>query len=125
VKDDKIFGEGDPFDEASGGAAAAPKRKPRNASQQHIGCPLAWLEWVFPLVRSKEQLVVALYIYRRSIVCHSKTVSLANRELQQLFGISRFTKSRALAELRQAGVITTVQQDGQAVRVTLAKKRRR
>jgi hypothetical protein len=35
---------------------------------RHIGCPLAWFMAVFPIMRSKNELAVALHIYRlRSI----------------------------------------------------------
>ena len=66
-----------------------------------------------------DQLVVALLLYRECLLRRSNTVALSNGELRKL-GISRYTKYRALAWLREAGVIAIEEADTRrSVRVTL------
>ena len=55
-------------------------------------------------MRSANQLVVTLLLYRECLLRRSNSVALSNGELRKL-GISRQTKYRALDELREAGAI--------------------
>ena len=60
---------------------------------------------MLPVVGSKNQLVVAIYLWRRQIVCGDrKTFDVPNGELKSL-GISRETKYQTLVLLEAAGVI--------------------
>ena len=81
------------------------------AGKRHIGCPLKWFALVFPIVRGKNELAVALYIYRLRIVRRSRTVTVANERLLTELGINRFAKHRALRRLADAGVIRIVQRN--------------
>jgi hypothetical protein len=108
--------ESDPLWIQAGLMAGAP---PRPLSKGHGVYSLPWLARVLPVVRSADQLVVALLLYRECLLHRSNTVALLNGELRKL-GISRQTKYRALDELREAGAIITEQTDNRcAVRVTL------
>jgi hypothetical protein len=73
---------------------------------QHIGCPLKWFVWVYPVVRGKNELAVALYLYRLRSIQHSRTVKVSNMRLLTELGIDRYAKYRALKHLAAAGVIT-------------------
>jgi hypothetical protein len=86
-----------------------------------IGCPLPWLKRVLPAVQSAGQLAVALYVYRRTKICGSKTVILSNAELELKLGVSRFTKYRALSNLEGAGIAKLGDRTGSAVKITLLK----
>jgi hypothetical protein len=109
----------DPFDDPLWKAAEkAPAGRRTNA---FIGCPMSWLKRVLLAVRSAEQLAVALYVYRRTKVCRSKTVSVSNAELQRELGIDRRIKYRALTGLESAGVVRLKNRIGRAVTVTLLK----
>ena len=122
MKDDNNpFFPGDPFDHPGWKDTDKRVRKTKKTqSAKHIGCPLAWLERVLPHTKSKSQLVVMLVIYRLTVLQRRKTVSLANGELEKL-GVSRYAKARALAGLKQTGLIKAAQKDGNAVTVTLLK----
>jgi hypothetical protein len=77
----------------------------RAVKENLIGCPLWWLQCVLPIVKSKQQLVVAIYLWRRRIVCgNCKTFDIPNSELKTL-GISRQIKYRTLERLAAAGPI--------------------
>jgi hypothetical protein len=87
-------------------SARTSPRKPlrRDKANRHFGCPMGWLKTVLPLTRSKEQLVVAVYLWRRRVICgNCDTFELPNNELTDL-GIDRRIKYRALAHLEAAGV---------------------
>jgi hypothetical protein len=108
--------EGDPLWQVAELLVNAP---PRPFSKGHGVYSLAWLERVLPVVRSADQLVVALLLYRECLRRRSNTVALSNGELRKL-GISRQTKYRALGELREAGAIAIEDNDTRrSVRVIL------
>jgi hypothetical protein len=70
-----------------------------------VGCPVWWLQHVMSVVNTKEQLVVAIYLWRRRVVCgNHKTFDVPNGELK-IWGISRHIKYRTLDMLAAAGVI--------------------
>ena len=97
------------------GAAAKPKRQPT----PFIGCPVPWFAWVLPRVKSKEQLALALYLYRRCCVCRSNTVTVPAGQLKQI-GLGRWGKYRLLAALEESGVIHIERwENGQAIKVRL------
>jgi hypothetical protein len=99
-------------------------------SAQHIGCPVWWLRCVLPAVKSKKQLVVALYLWRRRVICGDRgTFDVPNNELRG-WGISRQTKYQTLALLVAAGKIRTRQKGKESLTVTIlarepSSKRRR
>ena len=70
----------------------------------HIGCPLSWFRLVFPVVRGKNELAVALWLYRLRSIRRSRTITVSNSPLAEL-GIDRFAKYRALRRLAKAGLI--------------------
>jgi hypothetical protein len=102
-----IFEDGDPFEDPHWKIT---KRKLR--SGRYIGCPMSWLAWVFPLVRGKNQLLMALYLYRRCCVCSSDTVTVPNDEVGELLDLSRWAKCRALRGLEQTGIIKRIGRNG-------------
>jgi hypothetical protein len=116
VSEDDLFQAGDPFDDLPEYAAETPKRG-RNAGL--IGCPVVWLKRVLPLVHSKEQLAVAVWLHRRRAVCRSEVFSVPNRELHEELGLSRWTKYRALDGLEEAGVIAVIRNGQRAMLVRL------
>jgi hypothetical protein len=71
---------------------------------RHIGCPLPWLERVYPVARSKGDIVVWLWLWRLRSIRRSRTVKVTNNGLTSL-GITRFTKYRALRRFAEAGLI--------------------
>jgi hypothetical protein len=88
-------------------------------TKNYIAVPVAWLRRVLPVVRSHNQLAVAMLLYRRCLAARSLTVSLPNGALHEL-GISRQAKYRTLAELEEVGAITVVETShGRAGQVTL------
>jgi hypothetical protein len=117
MTDDSLWISG-PDDLARALTRKAPAHRGANT---FIGCPMSWLKRVLPAVRSADQLAVALYVYRRTKVCRSRTVSVSNAELQKELGICRYTKYRTLAWLENAGLIRTESRDGRSVKVTLLK----
>ena len=122
-KDYDLFDEGDPFDDPRWKDAEKKSAKKTATKLEHgkfISFPVAWLKLVLPYTKSGTQLAVALVLQRRRFLHRSRIFSLPNKELEEL-GISRFTKSRALAGLESAGLIKTNRKPGRAVVVTLLK----
>jgi hypothetical protein len=70
----------------------------------HVGFPWAYLVDVCRRTEGRTALIVAMYIYRRTYVCRSRTVTLPAGELAEL-GINRRDKNKALAMLEAAGLI--------------------
>ena len=103
--------------------ANAPAPKQQRPPDEHlIGCPIWWLQCVLPVVGSKNQLVVAIYLWRRRIVCGDrKTFDVPNGELKSL-GISRQTKYQTLVLLEAAGVIRIKRSGKKALTVTILSK---
>ena len=89
---------------------------------RYVGCSFEWLKLVLPHIntKSRNQLIVALLMYRRMKVCGSKTFSFPNTELNEL-GIDRHTKSRVLARLKHAGIIKTKDRLGFSIKVKMLK----
>jgi hypothetical protein len=79
-------------------------RRPR--AERHIGCPVEWLKRVLPLVQSKEQLAIAIWLHRRRVICRSDLFTVPNEALWEDLGLSRYVKYKALRNLEKAGVLT-------------------
>jgi hypothetical protein len=78
---------------------------------RHLKGPIPW-DWVVQAAMLPgKALVVGLCLWRISGATKSKTVVLANRELEP-FAIGRSTKARALAALEGAGLIRTERRPG-------------
>jgi len=98
--------------------APAPKRSRVGTDpSRHIGCPLWWFRLVFPIVRGKNELAVALYIYRLRMVRHSLTLTITNERLLAELGVDRFAKYRILRRLAGAKVISLRQRGRHAVEI--------
>ena len=83
----------------------APKRR---RADHHIGCPVEWLKRVLPLVNTKEQLAVAIWLHRQRAICRNELFIVPNKSLQDDLGLSRWVKYGALAHLEKAGVIAII-----------------
>jgi hypothetical protein len=121
MEDDLLEGlfedaEGDPLWVRTGLMADAP---PAPAKGYGV-YTLAWLARIQPVVRTPTHQTLALLLYSKCIRQRGQTtVALSNVELRP-FGISRHAKYRALAWLREAGVIATEETDhGRSGRVKL------
>jgi hypothetical protein len=102
-------------------ADAKAKAARAKRDQQHVGCPWGYLVDVCRLTpgRSTAFIVIAILIYRRTVVCRGRTVTLPNTDLAEL-GIDRPHKSRVLAALADVGLIRIEQTEpGQTSKVTL------
>ena len=106
--------ESDPLWQAAGLLANAPPRP----AEGYVTVSLAWLARVLPVVRTPDQLAVALLLYRECLVRLSRAVALSNTELRKL-GINRQTKYRALDWLQEAGAVTVEARNGRSLRITL------
>ena len=92
---------------------------------RHIGCPLWWFRLVFPVVRGKNELAVALYIYRLRIDPPQPHVAVSNTRLLAELRIDRFAKYRALRRLADAGIIKVKRHNKRALKITFCRKRGR
>src|SRR5262249_58759879 len=100
--------------------AATKRAGQRKRNREHIGCPLGFLADVCRLTEGRTTLVVALSIYRRTIIKKSKTVTLPTSELVDL-GIDRHRKREGLAKLEAAGGLIRIKRKGvgRAAKITL------
>jgi hypothetical protein len=120
MSEDGLFYEGDPFDDPRWKEAEKTSKKAKKKHQvlDFVGCPMAWLEQVLPHVRGEHQIVVALLLYRRWVLCgRRRTFDFPNGDLKKL-GINRSTKRKALTKLEQAGLVAVEYLHGHAVRAT-------
>jgi hypothetical protein len=95
---------------------AAPKRR---RADQHIGCPVEWLKRIRPLVSTKDQLLVAIWLHRRRAICRNELFTVPNKALQEDLGLSRWVKYGALAHLEAAGAIALIRGDKHTLQVRL------
>jgi hypothetical protein len=86
--------------------------------RRHVGFPWAFLVDVCRLTEGRSTLAVAIYIYRRTQVCRSLTVTLPATELAEI-GIVRQRKHVALAKLQDAKLIRIERTAGRTAKVTL------
>ena len=91
----------------------------RRRADQHIGCPVGWLKRVLPLVKTKEQLAVALWLHRRRAVCRKELFTVPNKGLQEDLGLSRKVKYGALQRLEEAGAIALIRDEKRTLQVRL------
>jgi len=94
----------------------APKRP--NPGDRFFGCPIRWLRLVYPVAKSKGELVVAIYLWRLRMVTKSRTVTMSNDWLNEI-GVTRKVKYRALIRLEEAKLIKIERRGRAAARVTL------
>jgi len=104
-------------------AVAATKRTARlERGRRHVGVPLNFLIDVCQRTEGRTALVVALFVYRRTHVCRSRTVTLPDSELVEL-GVSPRQKRKALVKLEAAGLVRLEKvAPGRATKVTLTWK---
>ena len=74
---------------------------------------------MLPLVKSKEQLAVAIWLHRRRAVCRDEVFTVPNQELRGELGLDRFVKYRALQRLEEAGAIALVRAGKRALQVRI------
>jgi hypothetical protein len=105
---------------------AKPARRTARAAVggRHIGCPLWWFKLVFPIVRGKNELAVALFLYRLRSIHRSRTIAVTNAHLMAELSIDRFAKYRAIQRLADAGILTVKRDGKRALRVTFQRRRR-
>jgi hypothetical protein len=113
----------DPFDDPLWQQADATVTKRDPPDEPFIGCPLSWFKRVFPVVHGKNELAIALYLYRLSKICGSRTMVISNKRLLAELGIDRYAKYRALRRLAEAGIITLRHEHKRAIQVTLQRQR--
>jgi hypothetical protein len=101
-----------------------PKVKAEDDPSRFIGCPLWWFEAVYPIVRSKGELAVAMFLYRQRIVQGSKTITVTNVRLSAEIGVSRYIKYRAIKILEDAGLISVRRSNKKALELTFRQPRR-
>jgi hypothetical protein len=94
----------------------APKRR---RADQYIGCPLEWLKRVIPLVKSKEQLAIAIWLHRQRAIYQNEVFTVPNDALEKDLGLSRYVKYKALQHLEKAKVIISLRSGRHALRVKL------
>ncbi len=95
-----------------------PARKSSGKPGQLIGCPPAFMAEVCRLTEGRTALVVALCIYKRTIVESSRTVTLPTGELA-VYGVTRQRKAEALAKLEAARLVAVEAANGRTARITL------
>jgi hypothetical protein len=91
----------------------------RQRAARYIGCPVEWLKRVLPLVKTKEQLAVAIWLYRRRAVCRDGVFTVPNESLQKDLGLSRYVKYKALRHLEKARVVALIRNGKHALGVRL------
>jgi DNA-binding MarR family transcriptional regulator len=95
------------------------RRKPTERAESFIGCPLSWLNRVWPLVQSEGQLVTALWLYRRHSLSKEETFRVPAGTLLEELGVGRYTLYRTLRNLEQEGIIAIHRSGRQGLRVHL------
>ena len=115
-----------PGAKSKGKVGAGPKGKAVKPGDRFMGAPISWWQRVLPLTKgSGPQLAVAIWLWRRRVVCGNRnTFSVPNVELKSL-GVSPRTKHRALALLEGAGVIAVKRSGKAALTVTILPEKRR
>ena len=78
----------------------------------------------FPITRGKNDLAIALAVYRLQIVQHSRVVTVSNAYLAGL-GIDRYAKYRGLRRLAKAGLFVIRRRNKRALEIEFLPKRNR
>jgi hypothetical protein len=76
----------------------------RERKRRHFGGPWEFIAHVCRLTRGRSALVVALYVYHRTVVCRTQTVELIGAELAEL-GVTKSCRHWALQRLQDVGVV--------------------
>jgi hypothetical protein len=121
MSDQRNLEEWDAEIEAEFSRTVAAARRPAQLKRGRrlVAFPWAFLVEICRRTEGRTALVVAEYIYRRTHVCRSQTVTLPAGELAEL-GIIRQRKTEALAMLEAAGLIRIERMaPGQSAKVTL------
>src|SRR5262249_394731 len=87
------------------------QQKPKRRSGRHIGCPVPWLAWGLPLVRSKGQLALSLYLYRRWFLCRSDPVTVPPEGRSEI-GVGGWSKDRLVIAVERAGIVRIEEERG-------------
>ena len=96
-----------------------PAGSKRRRANPHIGSPLEWAKRIRPLMKTKDQVFVALWLHRRRVICGSELFTVPNKALQEDLGLSRRVKYGALAHLEKAGVIALIRDGKHTLQVRL------
>jgi hypothetical protein len=91
----------------------------RRRADQYIGCPLEWLKRILPLVKSPEQLAVAIWLHRRRAVCRNEVFTVPNQELHAELDIGRLVKYRTLKRLEKVGAIALIRTGKRVLQVQI------
>jgi hypothetical protein len=111
--------ESNPFDSPNWDGIGRPVARVKHTKDDSfIGCPMAWVHAVWPHVQSKEQLIVAMFLFRHHHLYRSKPFAFSNAETGAL-GISGKAKHGALANLEKAGLIEIEWANGRSPVVTV------
>ena len=89
----------------------------RQRADRYIGCPVEWLKRVLPLVETKKQLAIAIWLHRRRAVCRNELFTVPNQELHKDLGLSRKVKYAALRHFEKMRVITVIRDSKRALQV--------
>ena len=114
----------DPFDDPRWQRAETMATARSKPNQRFIGCPLWWFKRVLPITRGKNDLAIALAVYRLRIVQHSRVVTVSNAYLAGL-GIDRYAKYRSLRRLANAGLFVIKRHSKRALEIEFLPKRNR
>ena len=114
----------DPFDDPRWQRAETMATARSKPNQRFIGCPLWWFKRVLPITRGKNDLAIALAVYRLRIVQHSRVVTVSNAYLAGL-GINRYAKYRGLRRLANAGLFVIRRHNKRALEIEFLPKRNR
>ena len=114
----------DPFDDPRWQRAETMATARSKPNQRFIGCPLWWFKRVLPITRGKNDLAIALAVYRLRIVQHSRVVTVSNAYLAGL-GIDRYAKYRSLRRLANAGLFVIKRHNKRALEIEFLPKRNR
>jgi hypothetical protein len=111
-----VYREGRKIEVVTPSSRVTPRRR---QADRYIGCPVEWLKRVLPLVKSKEQLAVAIWLHRRRAICRDEVFTAPNQELRGELGLGRLVKYRALQHLEEAGAIALVRAGKRALQVRI------
>jgi DNA-binding MarR family transcriptional regulator len=91
----------------------------RRRTDRYIGCPLTWMKRVMSIMKTPQQLAVAVWLHRRRAICGNDLFTVPNQELRKELGLTRQVKYRTLRQLEKAGAITLIHDGKHATRVTI------
>jgi hypothetical protein len=94
-----------------------------NTTDRLIGCPVWWLKAVLPIVYGKNELAVALFLYRLRVIHNSRTVPVTNVRLLAELEIDRRVKYRTIKRLEGAQLIRVRRRGKNAVEITFPRRR--